>query len=198
MTQAADEAKAWKGARQALRTLAVLCTALNRPASREEWEEALGDWHTEQNSREIGELLERRLVEEWRGSYRASAEGMTLLKRGGLKDIEAHDAWIFGDHAHNGPFYGDGARRVTRLDELLPLGYGDKLVPVSDERYALVGAQPGDVLVFRHAEHTQSGDVCLTTGPEGAPTGLEKAMDNTSSLERSSPLVLIAHLRRMA
>ncbi|WP_216327894.1 hypothetical protein [Deinococcus aestuarii] len=170
---------------------------MNRPADREEWEEALGDQRTEQNPREIGELLDQRLVEEWRGVYRASAEGMTLLKRGGLKDIEAHDAWILGDHKHHGPFHGDGARRVTRLDDLLPLGYGDKLVPVSDERYALVGARPGDVLVFRHAERAQPGDVWLTTGPHGEPVGLEEATGDTSNLERSSSLVLIAHIRRM-
>lgn len=104
----------------ALRLLAKLCTELWRPATREEWDEALESQHIKQGAQQIKAFLEQGLAEEWRGSCRVTRKGIALLKPGGLEGIEPHDTWALGDDQHHGPLHGPAARQVSRLEDLSP------------------------------------------------------------------------------
>lgn len=179
----------------ALRLLAMVCKELSRPLIREEWEEVLETQHIKQGAQKITELLEHGLAEEWRGAYRVSRQGIALLEPDGLERIDAHDRWILGDHEHHGALYGPSVRQVSRLDDLLPLGYGDILVPVSDERFALVDARPGDILVFRYAHDPKPGDVCTIHDSTFAVIGVTHV---TVPAQAESVYVLVAHIRRFA
>lgn len=165
-------------ARKALRTLAKVSTELTRPINRGEWQEGLGSLllgkiAIRNNHQAIEELLAGGLVEEWRGAYRASREALPLLRRGGMDGIDPHDRWAICEDGS--PMRGQGTEQITGLDELLPLGFGDVLVRVIDDRYALADARLGDVLVFRHAQVVNPGDLYLEVGQGAVPTGLSAA-----------------------
>lgn len=176
VTPAPEHGTLSEGTLTALHLLARLCNEISRPVSREEWDEALEGQHMEGGAQKLRDLLDRGLAEEWRGAHRVTRTGLALLEAQGLEGLP---------HAPD-------TRQVSLPDDLPPLGYGDTLVTVVDDRFALVDAQPGDLLVFRSAEQLQPGDVCAIYNA-GHLTGLERITPPIGV--ECGANVLIAHLR---